>query len=219
MAGTAGGRAATGSVTTEVLVVVHIVDDDEDLRRSLVFLLESMGITALTYPDGAVFLQEFDPDEPAVVVLDLRMPGMSGFQVQEELVRRDYPAPLVFCSAHGDVPMSVRAMQGGAVDFLEKPYVPQLMLDVIQHQLGNARATFAARGSRRHIETRLESLTPRETEVLRLVIDGRPSQAIASSLGTSIKTVDVHRAHIRAKTGAESLGELVRDILQNDVVI
>lgn len=197
--------------------VVHIVDDDDDLRQSLAFLLASVGVSTLAYPDAASFLAEFDPHEPAVVIVDVRMPGMSGFQLQEQLTARGYPAPLIFCSAHGDIPMSVRALTGGAVDFLEKPYDAQKILDVVQHQQQQACARFAEHEVRRRVVDRVEQLTQREKEVLRLVIDGLPSQVVAHRLGTSVKTVDVHRARIKSKTDAESLGTLVRDILTHQV--
>ncbi|MEV0702864.1 response regulator [Saccharopolyspora sp. NPDC050389] len=197
--------------------VVHVVDDDADLRQSLVFLLESIGVQALTYPDATTFLAEFDPGEVAVVIVDVRMPGISGFQLQERLLDMDYPAPVVFCSAHGDIPMSVRAVTRGAVDFLEKPYQPQRMVELVQAQLDEARHRFAEHADRRAVATRLQSLTPREREVLRLVIEGLPSQVIAGRLGTSVKTVDVHRARIKAKADADSLGALVRDILLHRV--
>lgn len=199
--------------------VVHIVDDDEDLRQSLVFLLDSVGVAALTYPDAPTFLAEFDPAEPAVVIVDVRMPGVSGFQLQERLIELDYPAPVVFCSAHGDIPMSVRAMSHGAVDFLEKPYQPQRMIDVVQAQLERARRRFADHARRREVLLRVESLTQREREVLALVVDGQPSQLIARRLGASVRTIDVHRARIKAKTDAESLGTLVRDILLHRITV
>lgn len=206
-------------MTTLSAPVVHIVDDDEAHRRSLVFLLQTVGVQALTYPDAAGFLAEFDPGEPGVVIVDVRMPGLSGFQLQEELSKREYPAPVIFCSAHGDIPMSVRAMRLGAVDFLEKPYEPQRMLDVVQDQLREAEQCFTAHTERLRVRERVASLTPREREVLRLVVDGRSSQLIARDLGTSVKTVDVHRARIKAKTESESLGTLVRDLLQHGVEV
>ncbi|WP_037354593.1 response regulator transcription factor [Amycolatopsis orientalis] len=199
--------------------VVHVVDDDEDLRQSLVFLLESVGVQALTYPDAQTFLDEFDPAEPAVVIVDVRMPAISGFQLQEKLAEIDCPAPLIFCSAHGDIPMSVRALTAGAVDFLEKPYQAQRMVEVVQTQLIEARRRFAEHAERQAVRARLDTLTQREREVLRLVVDGMPSQAIAHQLGTSVKTVDVHRARIKAKTSADSLGTLVRDILTHRVTV
>ncbi|WP_285362805.1 response regulator [Microbacterium sp. LMC-P-041] len=197
--------------------VVHIVDDDDALRSSLVFLLQTVGIVGLHYPDARSFLAEFDPEEPAVVIVDVRMPGMSGFELQEELERRRYPGPVIFCSAHGDVGMSVRAMQHGAVDFLMKPYDPQDLLDAVQRQVNIAGAAFAAERSRAEVAQKVARLTPREREVLAGVIAGLPSQVIATTLGVSVKTVDVHRANIRAKTGAESLGALVRDVLLHTI--
>ncbi|MGP4043918.1 response regulator transcription factor [Streptomyces sp. 2A115] len=197
--------------------IVHIVDDSEDLRRSLVFLFQSVGIQALTYADATSFLAEFDPDEPAVVIVDVRMPGLSGFQLQERLLELNYPAPVIFCSAHGDIPMSVRALRHGAVDFLQKPYQPQRMLELVQDQMLEARRRFAEHARRRQVLRRLETLTQREREVLRHVIDGLPSQVIARRLGASAKTVDVHRARIKAKTGSEGLGTLVHDILLYEI--
>ncbi|MFD5824193.1 response regulator transcription factor [Lentzea sp. NPDC060358] len=199
--------------------VVHVVDDDVDLRQSLVFLLESVGVQAFTYPDATTFLAEFDRDEPAVVIVDVRMPVVSGFELQDRLVELGYPAPLVFCSAHGDIPMSVRALTRGAVDFLEKPYQPQRMVELVQAQLVQARHRFAEHARRRAVGERLEALTQREREVLQLVVDGLPSQVIAHRLGTSVKTVDVHRARIKSKTGADSLGTLVRDILTCGITV
>jgi two-component system response regulator FixJ len=211
----AGARLQLGSELMETVkpTVVHVVDDDEDLRQSLAFLLQSVGIEALTYPTATAFLGEMDAAEPGVVIVDVRMPGMSGFELQDELIRRDYPAPIIFCSAHGDIPMSVRALRAGAVDFLEKPYEPQRMLEVVQEQLRLASGVFSERAERDRVHRRLDALTPREREVLRLVVEGMASQQIARRLGTSVKTVDVHRARIKAKTEAESLGTLVRDVL------
>ena len=202
-----------------VSAIVHVIDDDEDLRNSLVFLLETVGVEAFTYPTAATFLDEMDPNEPAVVIVDVRMPGMSGFQLQEALTERDYPAPIIFCSAHGDIPMSVRALQGGAVNFLSKPYEPQHMIDVVHDQLTEATRRFAQHSQRDDVVKRLAELTPRERDVFRLVVEGQSSRNIARELGTSVKTVDVHRARIKAKTHAESLGTLVRDVLQHQVQV
>ncbi|MEV4645519.1 response regulator [Saccharopolyspora sp. NPDC049357] len=199
--------------------VVHVVDDDADMRKSLLFLLNSIGLQALTYPDADTFLSEFDPAEEAVVIVDVRMPGISGLQLQERLLEMDYPAPVVFCSAHGDIPMSVRAVTRGAVDFLEKPYQPQRMVEVVQTQVREARRRFAEHDQRIAVRERLRMLTQREREVLRLVIEGVSSQLIARQLGTSVKTVDVHRARIKAKTEADSLGALVRDVLLHRVSV
>ena len=217
--GNRSGRRTSSPKPSRSTPVVHVVDDDEDHRQSLVFLLDSVGVQALTYPDAPSFLAEFDPDEPAVVIVDVRMPGISGLQLQERLLQVDYPAPVIFCSAHGDIPMSVHALTRGAVDFLEKPYQSQKVLEIVQEQLEKARRRFADHACRQDVLRRLETLTQREREVLQLVIDGLSSQVIARRLGTSVKTVDVHRARIKAKTETESLGTLVRDILLHQVAI
>ncbi|MGW0036349.1 response regulator transcription factor [Gordonia sp. NPDC003376] len=206
-------------MTAVALPVVHVVDDDDDLRQSVTFLLRTVGITALTYPDAASFLEEFDPEEPGVVVVDVRMPGISGFQLQEILNERDYPAPVIFCSAHGDIAMSVRAIRAGAVDFLEKPYGSQRMLEVVQMHLAKANQLFAERAERRRVEDRVGRLTPRERDVLRLVIGGLSSRMIARDLGTTVKTVDVHRVRIKSKTESDSLSTLVHDVLVHRVAL
>lgn len=198
---------------------MYIVDDDSDVRDSLVWLLKSVGITAHAYAGPDEFLGALDPDVPGCLIVDVRMPRVSGFQLQERLNALDLPLPVVFCSAHGDIRMSVRALQQGAVDFIEKPYDPQQMIEVVQSNLATASRRYAARSRRREVEHRVERLTPREREILRLVIEGLPSQNIARRLGTSVKTVDVHRARIKSKTDADSIATLVRDILLNDVSV
>ncbi|MGI5471172.1 response regulator transcription factor [Streptomyces sp. CA-132043] len=192
--------------------VVHIVDDDRELCASLAWLLESVGITARCYHDVDTFLASYDPARPACLVLDVRMPGAGGFQLQEELNRAGSVIPVVFVSAHGDIRMSVRALQRGAVDFLEKPYDPQHMLDVVQGALRTARERFARAAEEGALRTRLARLSPREREVLHLVIEGLAGKNIASRLGISVKTVDVHRTRIREKTGARSITTLARDM-------
>lgn len=198
---------------------VYIVDDDEDVRESLIWLLDSVGIAADGFADADSFFAALDPDQPACLILDVRMPRVSGFQLQERLNELDIPIPTIFCSGHGDIQMSVRALQQGAVDFLEKPYEPQQMIEIVQVNLARADQQFAERDRRREVEQRVESLTPREREILRLVIDGLPSQNIARKIGASVKTVDVHRARIKAKTDADSLATLVRDILQTGIEV
>jgi len=199
--------------------LVYIVDDDQELCASLSWLLESVNIKSRIYNDVATFLAEYDPEVPACLVLDVRMPRTGGFQLQETLNRLSSPIPIIFVSAHGDIRMSVKALRQGAMNFLEKPYDPQHMLDVVQETLELAHERFEADRGRREIEKRIASLTPREREILALVIDGLPSQNIARRLGTSVKTVDVHRTRIKAKTGADSIATLVRDILQHDVPV
>jgi len=199
--------------------LVYIVDDDQELCTSLAWLLESVNIRSRIFNEVASFLATYDPGVPACLVLDVRMPKAGGFQLQETLNQISSPIPIIFVSAHGDIPMSVKALRQGAINFLEKPYDPQHMLDVVQETLELAQQRFEADRGRREIEERVAGLTPREREILALVIDGLPSQNIARKLGTSVKTVDVHRTRIKAKTGADSIATLVRDILQHNVAV
>ncbi|MFE4078558.1 response regulator transcription factor [Paenarthrobacter sp. YIM B13468] len=199
--------------------LVYIVDDDEELCKSLAWLLESVSIKSRSFYDVASFLEGYDPLTPSCLVLDVRMPRAGGFQLQETLNQISSPIPIIFVSAHGDIRMSVKALRQGAVNFLEKPYDPQHMLDVVQETLELAQERFEANQDRREVELRISALTPREREILSLVIDGLPSQNIARKLGTSVKTVDVHRTRIKAKTGADSIATLVRDILQHNVQV
>ncbi|MBB4514049.1 response regulator transcription factor [Paraburkholderia fungorum] len=193
--------------------IVYIVDDDNGMRTSLAWLLESVGVKSAGFANASEFLSAFDPGVPACLVLDVRMPQQSGFDVQAELNRQGATLPIIFVSGHGDIPMSVRALQNGAIDFVEKPYNSQQMLDRVQRALKLAESRHAADQKRRELRKRLESLTAREKEVLRGVIDGKGSKRIASDLSISVKTVDVHRASIKDKLGAASIAMLVRDVM------
>ncbi len=193
--------------------LVYIVDDDNGMRTSLAWLLESVGVKSAGFANATEFLNAFDPSVPACLVLDVRMPEQSGFDVQAELNRQGATLPIIFVSGHGDIPMSVRALQNGAIDFVEKPYNSQQMLDRVQRALKLAAQRHAANQKQRELKKRLESLTAREKEVLRGVIDGKGSKRIASDLSISVKTVDVHRASIRDKLGAASIAMLVRDVM------
>ncbi|WP_405911748.1 response regulator [Streptomyces sp. NBC_00963] len=208
---TANGSLADGPAHDSV---VYIVDDDQELCASLAWLLESVHIRSVCFPGVSAFLQSYDPQQPACLVLDVRMPEASGFELQDMLNRTGSAVPIIFVSAHGDIRMSVRALQHGAVDFLEKPYDPQHMLDVVQKTLRTARERFARSARESELRARLDSLTDRELQILGLVADGLPSKSIASRLGISVKTVDVHRTRIREKAGAVSITTLVRDVLQ-----
>ncbi|MGW0653051.1 response regulator transcription factor [Streptomyces umbrinus] len=195
------------------MCLVYILDDDEELSESLAWLLESVGIPSERFRDARTFLRSFDRARTACLVLDVRMPELSGFGVQDVLNETGALLPVVFVSAHGDIRMSVRAMQKGAVDFLEKPYDPQHMLDVVQNAQRTARERFAREAQQADLRAKLDALTAREREVLALSVEGVPNKVIAGRLGISAKTVDVHRARIREKTGAESIAALVRDVL------
>lgn len=193
---------------------VYVIDDDPGLVESVTWLLGSIGIEPVVYEAADTFLAEYTGDHPACLVLDVRMPRMSGTRLQEELNVFAPHVAIIFVSAHGDIKMSVRVMQQGAIHFLEKPYEPQQLLDVVQAGILTAQERFAEHTARRDIQSKVDALTPREREILKLVVEGLPSQNIARRLGMSVKTVDVHRARIKSKTDADSINTLVRDVLR-----
>lgn len=193
--------------------IVYIVDDDKDLRTSLAWLLESVSVPSQCFAGAEEFLAHYDPHQPACLVLDVRMPQTSGFQLQEILNRRGSALPTIFVSAHGDIPMSVTAMKNGALDFVEKPYNPQQMIDRIQAALKTAVQAQADLEQREQLQGKLALLTAREREVLMLVVDGKASKVIARELNISVKTVDVHRTKIKEKMGVTSIAMLVREVL------
>ncbi|NAZ80412.1 response regulator [Kineococcus sp. R8] len=193
--------------------VVYVVDDDRELSDSVAWLLGSLDIDSRCFGDPEEFLGAVQPQQWGCVVLDVRMPRMSGFDVQERLAELDSCLSVVFVSAHGDIPMSVRALRAGAVEFLEKPYDPQHLLDSIQVALRTSRTRLERATASARLRHRLAQLSEREIEVLDLVVEGLPSKNVATRLGISVKTVDVHRTRIREKTGAVSIPVLVRDIL------
>lgn len=193
---------------------VYVVDDDPELLESVSWLLDSIGIRAITCDSADEFLDRYRGQHPACLILDVRMPRMSGTRLQEILVEELPHVAVIFVSAHGDIKMSVRVMQRGAIDFLEKPYEPQHLLDVVQAGIVTARDRWLAHRERAGLQEKLDTLTPREREILCLVVEGLPSQNIARRLGMSVKTVDVHRARIKSKTDADSINTLVRDVLR-----
>jgi len=195
-------------VTTDA--IVFVVDDDESVRKALARLIGSVGLEVQTFPSPAAFLAHPRPDRPACVILDLRMPGTSGLTLQEELAQAGVDLPILFLTGHADVSTSVRAMKAGAVDFLEKPLHDQALLDAIHRALGHARELRGARAEREGIARRVASLTPREREVLALVVAGLPNKLVADRLGASEKTIKVHRARVMQKMHADSLAHLVR---------
>ncbi|MFG1419309.1 response regulator [Xanthobacter sp. V0B-10] len=190
--------------------VVYIVDDDDAVRTSLRFLLESVGCDLRVCAAAAEFLDAYDPHRPGCLVLDVRMPLMGGFDLQKELARRHAALPIVFITGHGDVPMSVRALKAGAFDFIQKPFNYQVMIDTIQAAVAEGVRLFdeAQRNSRR--AACLTALSPRERAVLDLMIEGHQTKQIAHELGISPKTVEVHRANIRQKMGTDSLAKIVQ---------
>jgi two-component system, LuxR family, response regulator FixJ len=190
--------------------VVFIVDDDAAVRNSLRLLIKSIGLVPTVLESAREFLDNYDPAQPGCMVLDVRMPGMSGLELQEQLNRLGAVIPVIFITGHGDVAMAVEAMQAGAFDFLQKPFRDQDLIDRIQRALEKDRANRAVLAERSLIRQRLELLTPREREVLDLVTDGKANKVMAADLGVSQRTVEIHRARVMEKMGAASLAHLVR---------
>jgi FixJ family two-component response regulator len=197
-------------------IAVHIVDDEEAIRQGLCALLGSVSIEARAYGSAVEFLNAASPDMTGCLVLDVRMPGMSGLELQQELNRRGATIPVVFITGHGDVPMAVEAMQQGAFDFLQKPFRDQDLLDRVQRALARDAESRARLAVRAEIVTRLATLTPRETEVLQLVTRGKANKVVGAELGVSQRTVEIHRAHVMEKMNASSLAELVRMVLDSE---
>ena len=195
---------------TEDEPIVFVVDDDPSVRGALARLIKSMGLRAETFASASEFLQADRPDAPACVVLDVRMPRMSGLDLQHELASTDQSLPIIFVTGHGTIPMTVGAMKAGAVDFLTKPFDEQALLDAIQQALDRSIKAREELARLRAIQSRVNSLTPREREVLALVVSGRLNRQVAEKLGTSEKTIKVHRARVMRKMHARSLADLVR---------
>ena len=192
---------------------VFIVDDDEAVRSSLRLLIRSVGLQAQAFASAREFLDAYDARHPGCLVLDVRMPGMSGLELQQELNQRGATIPVVFITGHGDVPMAVEAMQQGAFDFLQKPFRDQDLLDRVQRAMSRDAELRASMAARSEIASRLASLTPREMEVLRLVTRGKANKVVGAELGVSQRTVEIHRAHVMEKMRAGSLAELVLMVL------
>ncbi|NUO84927.1 MAG: response regulator transcription factor [Cupriavidus sp.] len=199
---------------TACSAIAYIVDDDKELRTSLAWLLETVSVQAECFASAREFLAAYDPKRPACLVLDVRMPETGGFQLQEILNQRGATLPIIFVSAHGDIPMSVKALQKGAIDFVEKPYNPQQMLEKIQDALKRAVQLHDGAEQHKKIRAKLDKLTAREREILRRVLDGMSSRIIADELHISVKTVDVHRTKIREKLGVVSTAALVREVME-----
>jgi FixJ family two-component response regulator len=195
---------------TEPDRVVFVVDDDASLRESLEDLIRSVGLGVLAFGSALEFLRSKHPDVPGCLVLDVRLKGLSGLDLQKRMAEADMEIPIIFITGHGDIPMTVEAMKAGAVEFLTKPFRDQDLLDAIQQALERDRKAREQRAKIAELRSRFDSLTPRERQVMALVAAGLLNKQIAGELGTSEASVKVHRQHVMEKIGAGSLAELVR---------
>ena len=195
---------------SEDTAIVALVDDDPAVRDAVSFLLDTVGIECQSYASADAFLDGHDPTSTSCIVLDIRMPGMSGLELQDELVRRGWKAPIVFITGHGEIAMAVRAMRNGAFDFIQKPFKDQELIDSINAALVIARSQRQTLRDVGELREAFETLSPREREVMGLVTEGKPNKVIAFDLGVSQRTVEIHRARVMQKMGARNLAELVR---------
>ncbi|QIK37794.1 response regulator transcription factor [Caldichromatium japonicum] len=195
---------------------VFVVDDDEAMRTSLQWLIESTGLPVKTYASASAFLADYYPGRAGCLLLDVRMPGMSGLELQTLLAREGFGIPVILITGHGDIAMAVRAMKAGALDFIEKPFHDEDLLRSIRQALDHDQRLRNERLARAETIRRLAELTPREHEVMVMVTEGKSNKDIAALLGVSTKTVEVHRARVMEKMQAESLADLVRMVLLAD---
>ena len=191
-------------------ISVYIVDDDDAVRDSLLELLESVDVKGIAFASGAEFMEAATSETRGVLILDIRMPGMSGLELQKALNGSGINIPIIFITGHGDVPMAVEAMKGGAVEFLQKPFRDQELLDCIQSVLSRLETELSEATSNRQTEELLCTLTPREKQVLDFIVDGKPNKLIAHELSISQRTVENHRANLLHKMGARNTADLVR---------
>lgn len=193
--------------------LVYIVDDDEALRDSLRWLIRSVDLAVEDHASADAFLRSFGDDRPCCILLDVRMPGVSGLELQDVLRQRGALAPILFMTGHGDVPMAVRALKAGAFDFVEKPFDDAVMLDRIHAAIDHHRTLLAERTQRQAVLDRWATLTPRERQVMRKVAGGAQNKVIAHDLDISLKTVEVHRHNVMDKMAAQSVADLTRMLL------
>ena len=192
--------------------VIYLVDDDEAVRDSLGMLFQSIGLKHEAYPSALDFLEHYDPSQHSCLVADIRMPGLSGLELQQRLNEQNAELPIIFITGHGDVPMAVTAMKSGAADFIQKPFRDQDLIDRIHKGLEQDRDRRASRAEQDEIRARIALLTPREGEVMQRVVRGQANKVIAMDLGVSQRTVELHRARVMRKLKMRSLAELVHAV-------
>lgn len=197
-------------MNTHDTAIVYVVDDDDAVRDSLRLLLKSVGFASRTYASASEFLESYDPDAPSCLIADIRMPGLSGLELQEVLNASEAAMPIIFITGHGDVPMAVKAMKAGAMDFIQKPFRDQELLDRVYKALQEDKERRRVQRDALNARRCLQSLTPREMEVMGKVVQGQANKVIAQDLGVSQRTVELHRARVMHKMGVRSLAELVR---------
>lgn len=190
--------------------VVFVVDDDHAARESLSWLIGSVHLRVASFASAAEFLAAYPPGQSGCLITDVRMPSLSGLDLQAELKRRGIEIPVIVVTGHGDVPMAVRAMKAGALDFVEKPFNDQVLIDLVQKAVETSLATARGQVEKRDIQARRDQLTPRERQVLEMIVAGESNKGIAHVLGISEKTVEAHRAHVMDKMQARSLAELMK---------
>ncbi len=193
---------------------VFIVDDDNAVRESLADLIDSVGIKVQTFANANDFLASYSTDCIGCLVLDIRMPGMSGLELQQELIRREALLPIIFITGHGDIPMAVQAIKGGALDFIQKPFRDQDLLDRINKALKNCDKQQNTQQQNQSVKKHIHDLTPREHQVMQMVVEGKANKVIAIDLGLSQRTIEVHRKNVMQKLEARSLADLVRIVTQ-----
>ena len=193
---------------------VYVVDDDEAVRDSVQWLLEGQDFRVRSFESSEVFLARYDPREVACLIVDIRMDGMSGLELQDRLIERNSPLPIAFITGHGDVPLAVDTMKKGALDFIQKPFNEQQLVPLVERMLEQARANFAEQQQAASRDALLSKLTGREAQVLERIVAGRLNKQIADDLGISIKTVEAHRANIMEKLGANTVADLLKIALK-----
>jgi len=201
------------------VVTIYIVDDEFSIRDSLSMLIELAGFKVESYESALLFLEHFDPNQPACLILDMRMPYMDGLELQEVLIQKCHAIPIIFISGHGDIPISSKAFRAGAIDFLEKPFDNRLLLERLHEAVEKVLFTWPEELEKRRILDLYESLTEREKDVFQLITHNNSSKKAAQNLNISYRTVDIHRAHIMKKMQADSLNTLIVLALKSDIIL